>query len=443
MPEKKTSKATCALALAVALVAAGLALAERQLAPRSPAAELAYLAARERAHLAQPVLPVRSLPEVAADGLTLGALEAATRDWSVPCVVRRGAAGAAGAWSLASLRARHSGEAVVVKERFDDNGSVWWTHANRTLGEFVDALESGRAPAPTVVLGMSILAKGTLSRDVAAPIDDVFVGGSKTEQLVVTPDGFEAFYHDEPGVNVYKLVAGEKRWTFVPPNATAALCPRDFGGGALQTCLRALDAERLERWLSRVPRYAADIGAGDVLVNVPWWRDAASRGDFRELSGGEQSSPTRVVGGTTSRAAAAAARPSPSPSAASARSRCARACGTRRGSSSTSSPRRRRTRCCPCSPRCSTAAAATSCTTSKRRPSSTASASAGRGSAGPTRSVTSDSNRAHGTRSPCIQRFRRRARPPPPRRRRRRRRGSRISPGSGRPCRRPCPRARP
>ena len=88
MPEKKTRKATCALALTVALVAAGLALAERQLAPRSPAAELAYLAARERAHLARPVLPVRSLPEVAADGLTLGALEAATRDWSVPCVVR-------------------------------------------------------------------------------------------------------------------------------------------------------------------------------------------------------------------------------------------------------------------------------------------------------------------------------------------------------------------
>ena len=259
---------------AVVVVALACGLKERQLAPRSPVEEGLVVEALERDLLARhpAALPMLSLPELAAEGLTFEAVVEETQNFRIPIVIRGGAAGASGAWTLEGLGERHGGDTVVVKERFaGENGTTWWTHVNRTLGTFVDALARGDLPAPTIVLGMRIMTKGTLSAEVAAPVDDLFRAGSKTEQLVVTPAAWDTFYHNEPGVNVYKVVTGRKLWRFVAPSETRDLCPRDYAGGALQTCLRSLDEPRRSDVLARIPQYEVEIGPGDVLVNVPWW----------------------------------------------------------------------------------------------------------------------------------------------------------------------------
>lgn len=111
--------------------------------------------------------------------------------------------------------------------------------------------------------------------------------------------------HAAIGINVFRMIAGQKKWWFIPPDQTCYLKPSiNVNGFSAHTqTLVGKQGAKPSPWLSKLTRYTSTLNPGDVLINPPWyWHGILNLGkkDAGDLVIG---SPVRYKGGSGSRAA--------------------------------------------------------------------------------------------------------------------------------------------
>eukprot|EP01031_Cornospumella_fuschlensis_P038333 gene38333-46584_t len=109
--------------------------------------------------------------------------------------------------------------------------------------------------------------------------------------------------HAAVGVNIFRMVAGRKKWWFIPPSQTPYLKPSiNINGFSAHTqTLVGKDGAAPSPWLSKLVRYTSVLNPGDVLVNPPWfWHGILNLGQPGDLVIG---SPTRYGQGDAKTAA--------------------------------------------------------------------------------------------------------------------------------------------
>jgi hypothetical protein len=78
------------------------------------------------------------------------------------------------------------------------------------------------------------------------------------------------------------MVAGRKKWWFIPPTQTPYIKPSINAAGfsAFSHTLVGKDGKTESPWLKKLERYTAVLEAGDVLINPPWfWHGTTNLGN--------------------------------------------------------------------------------------------------------------------------------------------------------------------
>jgi hypothetical protein len=78
------------------------------------------------------------------------------------------------------------------------------------------------------------------------------------------------------------MVAGQKKWWFIPPSQTAFLKPSiNVNGFSAHTQTFVGKEDGLPSpWLNKLIRYTSILSPGDVLINPPWfWHGILNLGD--------------------------------------------------------------------------------------------------------------------------------------------------------------------
>lgn len=110
--------------------------------------------------------------------------------------------------------------------------------------------------------------------------------------------------HCAVGINIFRMIAGRKKWWFLPPSQTAYLKPSiNVNGFSSHThTLVGKEGGEASPWISKLERYTSILEPGDVLINPPFfWHGILNLGDDdKELVIG---CPSRYGAGVTTRAA--------------------------------------------------------------------------------------------------------------------------------------------
>lgn len=79
--------------------------------------------------------------------------------------------------------------------------------------------------------------------------------------------------HCAIGLNVFRQIAGRKRWYFFPPSQTPYMYPKVYENGfsATSKTVQHHAAGTGSPWFGKLERYTTVLEPGDVLVVPPWW----------------------------------------------------------------------------------------------------------------------------------------------------------------------------
>jgi len=79
--------------------------------------------------------------------------------------------------------------------------------------------------------------------------------------------------HCAAGVNIFRQVAGRKKWWFIPPHQSAYIKPSINlnGFSAFTHTLVGKEGKEPSPWLTKIERYTTIMNPGDVLINPPWF----------------------------------------------------------------------------------------------------------------------------------------------------------------------------
>ena len=92
-------------------------------------------------------------------------------------------------------------------------------------------------------------------------------------QLFMGHSGQGTTVHSASSINLFRQMAGRKKWYFIPPDQTPYLRAKVFRNGyaatshTTQPCVEQSGSP----WFSRLVRYTATLEPGDLLINPPWW----------------------------------------------------------------------------------------------------------------------------------------------------------------------------
>jgi hypothetical protein len=213
------------------------------------------------------------LPELDAETLTREQLLQATNGYTRPVVIRGALKG--------SAAVEHWGSKAWWLEHYPDErvlcGYVDRTEKNPfcTVRDFFEAIERGE---PFYISGGSSIfdRNPDLRAMVDTPVltekvemDDERVS---TQIFMGLPD-MGSDLHSAIGCNVFRQMAGRKKWWFVNPSWTAYLYPSiNINGFSCHTkTLIGKGGDEPSPWLSKLERYTAILNPGDALINPPWY----------------------------------------------------------------------------------------------------------------------------------------------------------------------------
>lgn len=79
--------------------------------------------------------------------------------------------------------------------------------------------------------------------------------------------------HSALTINLFRQIAGRKRWYFIPPDQTRFMRAKVYANGYAATSLtiQPHGDESGSPWFSRLKRYTVTLEPGDLMINPPWW----------------------------------------------------------------------------------------------------------------------------------------------------------------------------
>jgi len=186
-------------------------------------------------------------------------------------------------WDEKYFLKNYGEETVVVREMFEEI-NVRMQH--RTFKEFFSMKNKGRNVS--VVASSAIFNRNKIFKsDLRSIIEDDLVGPNGepiiAQQFFITPGG-RTWYHSALGNNVFRQIAGQKRWTLISPANNFWMCPAPvISGTSVNPCIGKLKTDEREAWIRRVPRITALLEPGDILINGGWWwHDVQSYGSVSD-----------------------------------------------------------------------------------------------------------------------------------------------------------------
>lgn len=169
------------------------------------------------------MLPYREadkIPEMNAEYFTRERMLKLSNNLANPIVIRGAVKDSVAVknWNYKYLLEHYGNESVLVREIFDDAQGL--RMQQRTIAEFYMMKEKGRNVS--LVASSAIFKRNPqFRRDLDSPtIERHLVGpngeGIMAQQLFLTAGG-RSWYHAALGNNVFRQIAGQKRWTVVSP----------------------------------------------------------------------------------------------------------------------------------------------------------------------------------------------------------------------------------
>lgn len=79
--------------------------------------------------------------------------------------------------------------------------------------------------------------------------------------------------HCAIGTNIFRQIAGHKKWYFLPPSQTPYVYPKIYTNGysatskTVQSTVKGITTP----WWEKLERYTTTLNPGDILVNPAWW----------------------------------------------------------------------------------------------------------------------------------------------------------------------------
>jgi len=190
----------------------------------------------------------------------------------------------------------------------------WWVDNygdEPVLCKYLEAIRNGESPACTIrdaigslnqserlyISGESkiFLRRPELLEMVESELITKMAPGKPVfTQIFMGFAGMGSDIHAAIGCNMFRMIAGRKEWTLIPPHQTpylmSSLNQNGFSAHTLTTIGKGKEA--VSPWLKKIERYTVTLEPGDMLLNTAWyWHGIRNLGDDpNELSIGV---PTR------------------------------------------------------------------------------------------------------------------------------------------------------
>lgn len=185
-------------------------------------------------------------------------------------------------WSRDYLTEKYGDQRVVIREVWGDKNDNARMQRH-SLKRFYEMMDEGRNVS-IVASSIIFVDNPELNTDLESCVEDDLLsatGEILTNQVFSTPGG-RSWYHAALGNNIFRQVAGQKRWTVISPEHNFYMCPRAVVSGSTVSpiCLHEMNVDERELWVKRIPRQTALLNPGDILINAPWWwHDVQSIGE--------------------------------------------------------------------------------------------------------------------------------------------------------------------
>lgn len=233
-----------------------------------------------------------SIPELHANNFTKEDVERLSKGFTFPLVIRE-------VLVNTSAVEKWNNPAWWVKNYKNESvlcGTLDTVRDECTIGDFFNEVEKGN---PFYVSGASKIF--TKNPDLTAMVEDERLiklepSDRVSTQLFMGLKDMGSDIHCAIGVNIFRQIAGTKKWWFIPPTQTPYLKPSiNVNGFSAHThTLVGKDGEVQSPWMNKLERYTATLYPGDVLINPPWfWHGIINEGEKSDLVVGV---PTRYGG---------------------------------------------------------------------------------------------------------------------------------------------------
>lgn len=233
-----------------------------------------------------PDRPILPLQEINYDQVTNEKIVELTRNFTWPLVIRGflGNTTAVKEWGNPEWwMARYPNEEVLCAQK----GKILSEQVdNCTISRFYQQL---RTENPLYITGAtSIFENHPELHDMVnnANIDMIEPGKRIATQMFMGLPDQGTDIHCAAGVNIFRQVAGRKKWWFIPPTQTKYLKPslNAAGFSAFSHTLVGKDGKRESPWMKKLERYTTIVEPGDVIINPPWfWHGTQNLGGASDI----------------------------------------------------------------------------------------------------------------------------------------------------------------
>lgn len=224
-------------------------------------------------------LPARELP---LESVTRESLYAASNGYTVPVIIRGGVKDTPAIKSWTNV--------------------TWWLENygdEPVLCKYLEAMRNGESPACTIKDAISSLnqserlyVSGESKIFLRRPellemvqsdlIEKMAPGKAVFTQLFMGFAGMGSDVHSAVGCNMFRMIAGRKKWWLIPPSQTpylmASLNQNGFSAHTLTMVGKGEDKQ--SEWMKKLERYTVTLEPGDMLLNTAWyWHGIHNLGD--------------------------------------------------------------------------------------------------------------------------------------------------------------------
>lgn len=246
-----------------------------------------------------PDQPELDIPFLDMSNFSVEAFRVLSKDYTFPVVVRGMLHNATGLqhWDKPEWWLENYGDEQILCGTLDK------VRPSCTITDFFNEVKAGNpfyVSGASKIFGRNPELRAMVDTD---PMNLIDLGPRVSTQLFMGLKDMGSDIHAAIGVNLFRQMAGTKRWWFIPPSQTAYLLPSiNVNGFSAHThTLVGKNGEKRSPWFNKLKRYTTTLQPGDMLMNPPWfWHGILNEGAADELVIGV---PTRYGGRNGIRAA--------------------------------------------------------------------------------------------------------------------------------------------
>jgi len=173
--------------------------------------------------------------------------------------------------------------------------ATWWLEnygQEEVLCKYVEGIKDGDAPACTINDAFASLTKNRQDRlyisgeskifqrrpELQGDVDSKFLDSIAPGKRVFTQifmgfPGMGSDVHAAIGCNLFRMIAGRKKWWLIPQTQTAyvyaSINPNGFSAHTLTRIGKG--KEQPSPWFKKLERYSVTLEPGDLLLNTAWY----------------------------------------------------------------------------------------------------------------------------------------------------------------------------